>query len=36
MIKKIVITGGLGFIGTKLIEKIKENLSHIKTLNEKA
>ena len=23
--KKIVITGGLGFIGTKLIEKIKEN-----------
>ena len=25
MIKKIVITGGLGFIGTKLIEKIKEN-----------
>ena len=25
MIKNILITGGLGFIGTKLIEKIKEN-----------
>lgn len=25
MKKKIIITGGLGFIGTKLIEKIKHN-----------